>query len=99
MDNIQIGITGKASTVATADKLATHLGSGGIDVYATPAMIALMEGAAIKAIDHLLPAGQASVGIALEVKHLAATPAGQTIRAEAKVTAVDGRQVTFTVKA
>ena len=99
MENITSGITGERQTTVTTDVMARHLGSGGIDVYATPSMIALMEGAAVAAIDHLLPNGQASVGISLEVKHLAATPLGQKIRAEAKVTGVDGRKVEFMVKA
>lgn len=99
MENIAIGTKGESQTTVTAEVMARHLGSGGIDVYATPSMIALMEGAAVAAIDHLLPDGQASVGISLNVKHLAATPSGQTVRAEAEVTDVDGRRVEFTVKA
>jgi fluoroacetyl-CoA thioesterase len=79
--------------------LATHLGSGSIAVYATPAMIALMESAAVAAIDPLLPEGQASVGVALDVRHLAATPPGQQVRARAEVLAVAGRKVTFKVQA
>jgi predicted thioesterase len=79
--------------------MARHLGSGGIDVYATPSMIALMEGAAVAASDHLLPEGQASVGISLEVKHLAATPRGKKVRAQAEVIGVEGRLVEFTVQA
>lgn len=99
MDSIHPGLVGEQTTVVTQTLTARHLGSGGIDVYATPAMIALMEGAAIAAIDHLLPEGQASVGIALNVRHLAATPLGHTVRARAEVTGVEGRQVTFTVQA
>jgi predicted thioesterase len=79
--------------------LATHLGSGSVEAYATPAMVALMEEAAVAAIDPLLPEGQASVGIALDVKHLAATPLGQQVRARAEVIGVSGRRVTFEVKA
>lgn len=99
MDSIHPGLAGEQTTVVTETLTARHLGSGGIDVYATPAMIALMEGAAIAAIDHLLPEGQASVGIALNVRHLAATPLGHTVRARAEVTSVEGRQVTFAVQA
>lgn len=99
MDTIDVGIKGESQTTVTPDVMARHLGSGGIDVYATPSMIALMEGAAVAAIDHLLPNGQASVGISLEVKHLAATPRGKKVRAEAEVIGVEGRRVEFTVKA
>jgi predicted thioesterase len=62
-------------------------------------MIVLMESAAVAAIDPLLPEGQASVGIALEVRHLAATPSAQQVRARAEVLGVEGRKVTFAVRA
>jgi predicted thioesterase len=99
MDTIQPGLTGEKTVTVTESLTAQHLGSGGLLVYATPAMIALMEAAAVTAIDHLLQEGQASVGTSLNVKHLAATPLGQTVRARAEVTAVEGRHVTFTVQA
>lgn len=62
-------------------------------------MIALMEAAAVAAIDPHLPENQASVGTALDVRHLAATPLGGEVRARAEVTAVDGRRVTLRVEA
>lgn len=68
-------------------------------MFATPAMILLMEGAAVNAIDALLPEGQASVGVEVNVKHLAATPIGFQVRAEAEVTSVEGRKVLFKVTA
>jgi fluoroacetyl-CoA thioesterase len=99
MDNLPIGLAAERSEAVTESLLATRLGSGSVEVYATPAMIALMESAAVAAIEALLPEGQASVGVALEVRHLAATPPGQQVRARAEVTAVDGRKVTFCVQA
>ena len=99
MENIRPGLRGEQTTTVTRALVASHLGSGGIDVYATPAMIALMEAAAVAAIDHLLPEGQASVGVELSVKHLAATPPGQRVRAQAEVTGVEGRRVTFAIRA
>lgn len=96
---INPGSKGEKSTTVTPELTARHIGSGGLDVYATPAMIALMEAAAVTVLDPLLPEGQGSVGVALDVKHLAATPLGHTVRAEAEVTAVDGKRVTFTVRA
>jgi predicted thioesterase len=99
MEKIQLGLVGEKRTVVVEALLATHLGSGGVKVYATPAMVALIESAAVAAIDPLLPEGQASVGIALDVKHLAATPLGQQVRAQAEVIGVDGRKVTFGVRA
>jgi fluoroacetyl-CoA thioesterase len=99
METITIGLKGELATTVTAEQTARHLGSGGIDVFATPAMVALMEGAAVDAIDKHLAAGQASVGIDVHIQHLAATPLGKSVRAEAEVTAVDRRKVTFNVKA
>jgi predicted thioesterase len=99
MDNIKIGLVGELSTTITENLTARHMGSGGIYVFATPAMIALMEGAAVAAIDHLLPEGHASVGTMVNVRHLAATPMGKTVRARVEVTAVEGREVTFNLKA
>jgi predicted thioesterase len=99
MDNIQVGLAAERTETVTELLLATRLGSGRVAVYATPAMIALMESAAVAAIEPLLPEGQASVGVALDVRHLAATPPGQQVRARAEVNEVDGRKVTFTVRA
>jgi fluoroacetyl-CoA thioesterase len=99
MDNLQTGLAAERSETVVESLLATRLGSGSVAVYATPAMIALMESAAVAAIEPLLPEGQASVGIALDVRHLAATPPGQQVRARAEVVEVDGRKVTFRVQA
>jgi predicted thioesterase len=99
MDSIKPGLVGEQTATVTEAQTAAHLGSGGVQVYATPAMIALMEYAAVAAIDPLLPEGQASVGTMLNVRHLAATPLGHQVRARAEVTGVEGRQVTFTVQA
>lgn len=99
MDTIQPGLAAEQVAIVTPELTARHLGSGGADVFATPAMIALMEGAAVAAIDALLPPGQASVGTAIAVHHLAATPLGAEVRARAEVTAVEGQQVSFRVEA
>jgi predicted thioesterase len=80
-------------------RLASAYGSGSVDVYATPAMIGLMEQAAVNAVDHLLPPGQSSVGTRVDVQHLAATPPGVEVHARAELTAVDGRRLTFRVEA
>ena len=99
MESIQPGLVGEAKTTVTDTLLAPYLGSGSVDVYGTPGMTALMEAAAVAAIDPLLPQGQASVGIALQVKHLAATPPSEEVRARAEVVGVDGRKVTLAVQA
>jgi len=98
MYNIQVGLAAERTETVTESLLATRLGSGSVAVYATPAMVALMESAAVATIEPLLTEGQASVGIALDVRHLAATPPGQQVRARSEVTEVDGRKVTFRVQ-
>lgn len=99
MEKIEPGLHAEFTATVTKDKTATHLGSGGVDVFATPAMIAMMEGAAVLAIDPHLEAGHMSVGVEVHVRHLRATPVGQQVRARAEVTEVDGNRVTFKVEA
>lgn len=93
------GMTGEQVTQVTKEQTAAMIGSGSVEVYGTPAMIALMEAAAVDAIEHFLPPGMASVGISIEVKHIAATPVGEEVRARAEVTHVDGKRVEFIVQA
>jgi predicted thioesterase len=93
------GLTGEKAEAVTEGNTAESWGSGGLPVYATPAMIALMEGAAVNAVDKLLPAGWSTVGTALDVKHLAATPAGLEVRAAAELLEIDGRRLRFKVEA
>jgi predicted thioesterase len=75
------------------------MGSGTVPVFATPAMVALMERAAVNALRRHLDDGQDSVGVAVDVRHLAATPVGKRVRAEAEVSAVEGKRITFAVRA
>ncbi len=97
--SITIGLVGEQTTTVTETLTAQTFGSGSLSVYATPALVALMEAASVDAINHLLPADQTSVGTSISIKHLAASAVGQTIRARAEVTQVEGRQITFTVQA
>ena len=69
------------------------------EVFATPMMITAMENAALNAIRGYLDPGESAVGTAIDVRHLAATPVGHEVTAEAEVTRVDGRRVAFNVKA
>lgn len=96
---ITVGMTGSTSTVAEREDTAYEVGSGSLLVYATPCMVALMEGAACDAIAEALPEEKTSVGIELQISHISATPVGLEVRAEAKVTAVDGNIITFQVTA
>ena len=96
---LEPGLTGHASTVVTEDKTAYALGSGNVKAYSTPSMVALLEGAAVDALRFHLGEGQTSVGISLNIKHMAATPAGMTVNAIATLKEVDGRRLVFDVSA
>lgn len=96
---IAIGMKGQVETLAEKEDTAQAVGSGDLLVYATPCMVALMEGAACEAIVDALPEGKTSVGTYLQVEHQSATPVGLEVRAEAEVTAVEGNTITFQVTA
>ena len=96
---IEIGMKGKASTYAEREDTAQEVGSGSLLVYATPYMAALMEAAACDAVEQGLAEGETSVGIELNIQHTAATPVGLEVWAEAEVTAVEGKIITFTLSA
>ena len=96
---ITVGMKGDAFTEVEREDTAAEVGSGSLLVYATPCMVALMEGAACEAIEQALPEGQTTVGMELNIQHLSATPVGHEVRAEATVTAVDGKIVTFELTA
>jgi predicted thioesterase len=94
-----IGLRGEAAAHVTADKTAASLGSGDLPVYGTPALVALMEAAAVNALAGRLEATETTVGTAIQLTHLAATPVGLAVRAEAELTGLDGRKLTFIVQA
>lgn len=96
---IAIGMKGEAATLAEREDTAKEIGSGSLLVYATPCMAALMEGAACDAIDGALDEGTTTVGTELNIQHLSATPVGMEVRAEAEVTSVDGKVISFRVSA
>ena len=96
---IQLGMQGEVTTLAEREDTALEVGSGDLLVYATPCMAALMEGAACEAIAASLPEGQTTVGTLLNIEHIAATPVGMDVRAQATVTAVEGKVITFDVQA
>jgi fluoroacetyl-CoA thioesterase len=96
---IEPGLSGTSLGAVAAKDLATAHGSGTVDVFATPAMVALMEEAAVAALSDVLPSDLTTVGIHLDVRHVAATPLGMAVQATATVTEVDGRIVTFEVSA
>jgi predicted thioesterase len=99
MASIGIGLRGEARATVTPDKTAEAYGSGLVPVFATPAMVGLLETAAVHALAGRLDEGETTVGTWLEVSHLAATPIGQEVRAEAELVAIDGRKLTFSLRA
>lgn len=96
---ITVGMKGEVFTEVEREDTAAEVGSGSLLVYATPCMVALMEGAACEAIEEALPEGQTTVGTELNIQHLSATPVGLEVRAEAIVTAVEGKIITFELHA
>ena len=96
---IRIGLKGSASTKVTVENTAAAMGSGTLEVFATPAMIALMESAACDALKDALAAGESTVGTRLEVSHLAASPIGASAFAEAELIEIDRRKLVFHVTA
>lgn len=95
---LQTGIKGNQELTVTKDKCAGALGSGELDVYATPAMIALIEETAWKSVVPYLQPGEGTVGTALDVRHVAATPIGLQVRCETELTLVDRRRLVFRVQ-
>lgn len=95
---VESGIKGHQETTVTAANVATRVGSGRVPVFATPMMIALIEKAACLSIDPYLEAGQSSVGVQVNVSHIAATPMGMKVWADTEVTAIDRRRISFKVQ-
>jgi len=97
--DIQIGTKEVMERTVTAADTAAHYGSGLIEVFATPAMIGLMESTAQRAIRKFLPEGYITLGIEVSVQHIKATPVGMKVKCEALITKVDGKKITLDVKA
>ena len=97
--NLEIGMSNSVEAQSTEDMTAFAMKSGSLKVLATPAMMCLMEQAAAELVERNLPNDLTSVGIAINISHKAPTPVGLTVRAEAVITQVDGRKITFEIKA
>jgi len=95
---IEPGITLIEEQEVTPERAASHLGSGSLQVYATPAMLAFIEGTCRKLIEPRLPAGQTTVGVQVHLRHLAPTPVGGRVRARAEVIEVEGGTMQFRVE-
>jgi len=99
MEELKLGLSAEVSEVVSEQLTAVSVRSGLVSAYATPSMLALMEHASVTTLQKCLSRGQTSVGVEVQVKHLAATPVGVRVRARAEVIAIDGRRVTFKIEA
>ena len=97
--DLKTGMTAQVEKVVGEDDTAVKFGSGGVRVFATPMMIGLMENAALSAVDPHLGEGFATVGLSLNVKHMAATPVGMKVTAKAELLNIEGKKLTFKVEA
>ena len=96
---LEIGLTYTSHTTVSAANTAATLGSGDMDVFATPAMVALMENAAMRCVAPHLPEGSTTVGSHMDTTHVKPSPLGAAVEATAELTEVDGRKLTFHVSA
>ena len=94
--NLVIGTKGYAVTIVNSQNTAEAMGSGDLEVFATPAMVALMEEAAVNGLN--LPVGQSSVGVSLNIEHTAATPLGAKVSATAELIEIDRRRLVFSLE-
>jgi predicted thioesterase len=99
MSPLEPGLIAELNLTVTEAETATRWGSGLVPVYSTPALVGLLEAAAVKALADQLEAGKTTVGVRIDLRHLAATPVGMTVRARAELTAIEGRKLTFQVEA
>ena len=93
------GLLGKEQTIVSHSNSALAVGSGSLEVFSTPSMIALMECAAANSVKAHLEAGKTTVGVSLEVKHVSATPLGMMVSCESELLEVDGKRLVFKITA
>lgn len=96
---LKSGLSASSRVVVSAENTALKMGSGDMEVFATPSMVALMENAAMVAVAAALPEGSTTVGSEMNCSHIKPSKLGATITATAVLTAVEGRKLTFTVGA
>lgn len=97
--SLQPGLSSEVEITVSEGETASHMGSGLVPVYATPALVALMENAAVRALEGYLPSGHTTVGGQIDLRHLAATPVGMRVRAHAELVEVQARKLTFHILA
>jgi len=99
MAELKTGIKNRLEEDVTYERTAAGQKSGGLPVYATPRMVCLMETAAWSSVEPYMDEGMGTVGIYLDIKHVSASPEGEHIVCESELTEIDGRKLTFEVKA
>lgn len=99
MSEIKPGIRGESQIQVNDSNTAIAYGSGEIPVFATPAMVGLMENAAYKSLEAVLPPGCSTVGTNVQVSHVAATPVGMKVTAKSELVEVGGKRLEFKVEA
>ena len=95
MAALKVGLSGEKQIEVTLAVSATHMGSGSMGVFATPAMVGLIERTAMDLVQPALAENETTVGVEVHVRHLAATPLGMHVRARVELVAVEGRFLTF----
>lgn len=99
LSRLQPGLTGEATVTVAEGLTAIAFGTGGVRVWSSAGLVALLEAAAVAALDGALAPGQTTVGVRLDVRHTAATPVGMTVTARATLQEIDGRRLVFAVEA
>jgi len=97
--DLKVGMAAEIERTVGEEDTAVRFGSGGVRVFATPMMVALMENAALNAVDPQLGEGFATVGLSLNVKHIAATPVGMKVSARAELVGIEGKKLYFRIEA
>lgn len=95
---VELGIKGNGKVTVTAENTAKSMGSGELEVFATPAMVALMEKTACESVAPYLEKGQGTVGISLNIRHLAPTPLGVAVTCESELVEIDRKRLIFSLK-
>ena len=96
---LKTGLTGREQTIVSRSKSAKEMGSGSLEIFATPALCALMEAAAVNSLSGCLDVGKTTVGISMNLKHTAPTALGMTVGAESELVEIDGRRLVFKITA
>jgi fluoroacetyl-CoA thioesterase len=95
LHSIEVGLKAVAKQEVTSELTATHIGSGNLSVYATPAMASLIEHTCASMVSELLPEGQTTVGVEIHLRHLAPTPVNSVVQIRAEVASVDNNSIFF----